>query len=66
MVGADFESLITSHHETDLLGGLVGEQTDITSSSFLPLGRPRLESEQLGPPGYESAIAMVDDDQPTS
>lgn len=37
MVGADLESLLTSHHQADLGVLLVLEQSDITSSALLPL-----------------------------
>lgn len=37
MVGADLERLLSSHNQADLVVLLVLEQSDITSSSLLPL-----------------------------
>jgi len=50
VVRTDFESLITPHHKTNLLGFLVLEQTNIACSSFLPLRRCGLETEELSTP----------------
>ena len=51
MVGADFEGLIAPHHETNLLGFFVLEETNVSGSSFLPLVTVSREPEQLGAPG---------------
>lgn len=50
VVGTDFEGLVPPHDQTDLLGLLVGQKTDITSSSLLPLEIRFREPEKLGPP----------------
>ena len=59
VVRADLERLITSHNEADLLGRLVREQTNVACPSFLPFRRGRLESEQLGTPGWWMSAIMV-------
>jgi len=48
MVGANLERLVPSHHESCLAILLVLEQSDITSTSLLPLPRATVELEQLG------------------
>ena len=50
VVRANLEGLVASHHETNLLGLLVLEETNVASSSFLPLGRATVETEELGTP----------------
>ncbi len=50
VVGADFESLIASHHETDFLGLLVLQQTDVARTTLLPLRSLSREPEELRPP----------------
>jgi hypothetical protein len=50
VVRTDFESLITPHHKTNLLGFLVLEQPNIARSSFFPLRRCGLETEELSTP----------------
>jgi hypothetical protein len=51
VVRADFQSLVASHHEPDFLAFLMRQETDIASSTFLPLGGVPIESEQFGTPG---------------
>ena len=50
VVRANLEGLVASHHETNLLGFLVLEETNVSSSSFLPLGRATIETEEFGTP----------------
>jgi hypothetical protein len=50
VVGADLERLVAPHDETDLLGLLVLQETNITGTTLLPLGRLGDEAEQLGAP----------------
>jgi hypothetical protein len=50
VVGTDLEGLVPPHDETNLLVVLVGEKTDISSSSLFPLELRLREPEQLGPP----------------
>jgi hypothetical protein len=50
VVGTDLEGLVPPHDETDLFVVLVGEKTDISSSSLFPLELRLREPEQLGPP----------------
>lgn len=54
VVGTDLESFVPPHDETDLFVVLVGEKTDISSSSLFPLKLRLREPEQLGPPGFVS------------
>lgn len=51
VISADFEGLIAPHHETNLLGFFVLEETNVSGSSFLPLVTVSREPEQLGAPG---------------
>ena len=53
MVGADLESLVATHQETDLLGLLVLHQADISGTALLPLVGLLDEAEKLGAPGGE-------------
>jgi hypothetical protein len=48
VVGADLQGLIPTHDETGLLVLLVLEQTDITSTTLLPLLALAVELEKLG------------------
>ena len=50
MVRADFEGLIAPHHEPDLLGLLVLQQTDVARPAFLPLRGFCREPEELRTP----------------
>jgi hypothetical protein len=50
MIGADFQSLITSHHQPDFLVLRVLKQTNISSTALLPFRRRRIKSEQLCTP----------------
>lgn len=50
VVGADLESLIPAHDETDLAGVLGGEETNVTGTTLLPLGVLLVETEELGAP----------------
>lgn len=53
VVRTDLQSLVASHNEPNLLGLLVLKQTDVSSATFLPLGRLAVETEELGAPaGY--------------
>lgn len=48
MVGADLQSLISSHNQSCLAVLLVLQQSDITSSTLLPLVGLTNELEELG------------------
>ena len=48
MVGADLEGFIATHDETDLVGLLVFEETDVTGTALLPFLGVFVESEELG------------------
>jgi hypothetical protein len=50
MVGTDLERLVPTHEESDLLCLLVGKQTDISSSTLLPLELLLGEAEEFGAP----------------
>lgn len=50
MVGADFEGLITSHDQTDLLCHSVLKQTSIARAPFLPFVANGVKSEKLCAP----------------
>lgn len=50
MVGADFEGLITSHDQTDLVRRSVLKQTDIARAPFFPLISSGIKSEKLCAP----------------
>ena len=50
VVRADFERLIAPHHESDLLGLLVLKQTDVASTTLLPLRGLGREPEELRTP----------------
>jgi hypothetical protein len=48
VVGADLECLVTAHNESRLAGFLVFEETNVTSTTLLPLVRLLDELEKLG------------------
>lgn len=48
MVGADLEGLVASHDQSGLAVLLVLEQTDVTSTTLLPLAALLDELEKLG------------------
>lgn len=50
VVRADFQSLVASHHQPDLLGVLVCEETNVTSSPLFPFSGISVESEELSAP----------------
>lgn len=50
VVGADFQSLVSSHDQTSLAVVLVLEQLDITSAALLPLPGILVELEEFGSP----------------
>jgi len=50
MVGANLQSLIPPHDESNLLGFLVGEKPNISSSPLFPFIVNLGESEKFGPP----------------
>ena len=50
MVGTDFEGLITSHDQTDLLCLSVLKQTDIARAPFFPFVTSSVKSEKLCAP----------------
>ena len=50
VIRADLEGLIASHHETNFLGLLVLQQTDVARTTLLPLRRLGREPEELRPP----------------
>ena len=50
VVRADFQRLITPHHQPDFLSLLVLQQPHLASASFFPLLRGVLEPEELGAP----------------
>lgn len=50
VVGADLQGLVPAHDKANLLGLLVGKQTDVTGTAFLPFRRGRLEAEELRAP----------------
>lgn len=53
VVRADLQSLVASHNEPNFLSLLMLKQTDVSSATFLPLGRLAVETEELGAPvGY--------------
>lgn len=49
MIGANFESLVTSHHETSLAILFMFEQSNVASSTLLPSSFLPIEPEQLCP-----------------
>ena len=51
VIRADLEGLIASHHETDFLGLLVLQQTDVARTALLPFRGLSREPEELRPPG---------------
>ena len=51
VVCTDFQRLVASHDEPDLLGLLMSEQTHVACATFLPLRRAGLEAEELCAPG---------------
>lgn len=55
MVGADLESLVSSHDQSCLAILFVPEQSNISSASFLPFFRLAIKLEQLGP-HFESLL----------
>ena len=50
MVRADLEGLITPHHKTDFLRVLGLQESDVTSTTFLPLRAFSSETEEFGTP----------------
>jgi hypothetical protein len=58
VVGADLVGLITTHQQTNFLGGLVLQELDITDTTFLPLLQTLVITEELSTPadGQESKI----------
>ena len=60
VVRADLQSLIPAHDETDLLRGLVLEETDLAGAAFLPLEVVLDEAEELCAPGV-STVGNVDE-----
>jgi hypothetical protein len=50
MVGTDFESLVASHDQADLLCLPVLKQTNIACSSFLPLVSTGIKPKELCAP----------------
>jgi len=51
MISADFQGFVASHNDPDFLGCLMTEQTNISSSAFLPLGGSTIKPEKLCTPG---------------
>ena len=52
VVRTDFVCLVSSHNQPDLLGLLVLQQLDITSSTLFPFARITIELEKLCPPTW--------------
>ncbi len=48
MVSADLQGLVSAHHQTALAVLLVLQQSNVTSTTFLPLLAITVESEELG------------------
>jgi hypothetical protein len=48
MIGANLQGLVSSHHQSSLSTLLVLQESDVSSSTFLPLATLTIESEQLG------------------
>ena len=55
MVGADFEGLITSHDQTNLLCHSVLKQTNIARAPFFPFVANGVKSEKLCAPKVRKA-----------
>lgn len=51
MVRANFEGLVASHDQPDLLRLFVLKETNIAGPSFFPFAGDGVESEQFGAPG---------------
>lgn len=48
MVGANFESLVSSHNQSSFAVLFVLEQTDVTGASLFPFSRVPVELEEFG------------------
>jgi len=51
VISANLQGLISSHDQSDLVGSLVLQQSDIPSSAFLPFLVFFVESEKFSTPG---------------
>lgn len=58
MVGTDLQSLIPTHDKSDLASLLVLKQSDVTSTTLLPLSGVLVESEKLSSPVHGIAMIM--------
>lgn len=58
MVGTDLQSLIPTHDKSDLASLLVFKQSDVTSTTLLPLSGVLVESEKLRSPVHAIALIM--------
>lgn len=63
MIGTDFESLITSHDQTDLFRLSVLKQTGIARAPFFPLVTSGVKSEKLcTPKGRKAQQCSINDE----